>query len=123
MTTEIQPALTLHAGTAIAAVLCALNGRTADLPVAALNELAAHNDRLANDPTSEIEATLRRQAILLEHVELAYLRKAAMVKRPDYAALYGNTAIKANSALLNVLGALRRMDEEKRKADAIENAG
>lgn len=120
MTNEVLSPVSLHAGTAIAEVLLALNGRAVDMPAEALNELRAHNERLIANPSEEIEATLRRQAVLLEHVEIAYLRKAATTTRPDHAALYGGVAIRANGALLNVLAALKAMDDAKRKARAIE---
>lgn len=112
--------LTHHAGTDVALILCALNANPAHLPADALRELTAHNDRLAAAPSEEIEATLRRQAILLEGVEHAYLHRAAHATRPEHQTLYAKTALHAQRALMGVLGALKAISEERKNAQAID---
>lgn len=112
--------LDLHPGTSIARVLVALSGRPCDLPAEAFRELNEANRRLAENPTEEIEATLRRQAILLEGVEAAFLLKAAEARLPDHQAALAGVALKAQKSLLAVLGALRTLDETRRNAGALE---
>jgi hypothetical protein len=110
----------LHPGNGVARVLGALNGRPCDIPVDALEELKAANRRLTDNPGPEIEATLRRQAILLEGVQIAFFRKSADAKLPDHQAALAGVALKAQRALMGVLGALRTLDEARRDAQALD---
>lgn len=86
----------------------------------AYSGLCALNARLKDAPDVEVLEALTRQAALLENLWLHYSRQALNTKRPDHAALLQSTALKCQKAHLGVLGAIRKLGEDRRNAEAIE---
>lgn len=82
----------------------------------AFEGLAALNKRLVDAPDDEIRQALGRQAALLEALILRYTRQALEARRPDHAALLQGVALKCQRAHLNALGALHRMNQDRRDA-------
>jgi len=82
----------------------------------AFEGLAALNKRLVDAPDNEIRQALGRQAALLEALGLSYTRQALEARRPDHAALLQGVALKCQRAHLNALGALHRMNQDRRDA-------
>ena len=81
--------------------------------------LCALNARLLNAPETEVMEALTRQTALLEALSLHYTREALAAKKPEHASLLQATALKCQKAHMNVLGAIRQMNEDKRNAEAI----
>ena len=86
----------------------------------AFNGLAALNKRLVDAPESEIREALGRQVALLEGLILRYTRQALEARRPDYVAMFQGLALKCGKAHLAALGALHRMNQDKRNAQALK---
>jgi hypothetical protein len=116
----LQPSLDFHPGHAMVRVLASLHGHPGHIPADAIDTLTAWNDALRDRPAEEIEAALRRQAILLEHVQAAFLAKAAQAPKIDHQAALAKIATNAGRSLLAVLGALRTLDEARRNAGALD---
>lgn len=109
-----------HPGNALVRVLASLRGHPGHITEDALHQLTAWNDALRDHPADEIEAALRRQAILLEHVQAAFLAKAAQASKPDHQASLAKIASNAGRSLILVLGALRALDDARRDAEAVD---
>lgn len=86
----------------------------------AFEGLAALNRRLVDAPDDEIRQALGRQAALLEALSLAYTRRALEAQRPDYVAMFQGLALKCQKSHLAALGALHRMNQDKRNVQALE---
>ncbi len=86
----------------------------------AFEGLAALNKRLVDAPESEIREALGRQVALLEGLTLHYTRQALEARRPDHAALLQGVALKCQKSHLAALGALHRMNQDKRNVQALE---
>ena len=86
----------------------------------AFEGLAALNRRLVDAPDNEIRQALGRQAALLEALTLRYTRQALEARRPDHAALLQGVALKCQKSHLAALGALHRMNQDRRNAQALE---
>lgn len=82
----------------------------------AFEGLAALNRRLVDAPDDEIRQALGRQAALLEALVLRYTRQALEARRPDHAVLFQSVALKCQKSHLAALGALHRLNQDRRDA-------
>lgn len=94
----------------------ALPGRSLNPEQEAFEGLAALNQRLVDAPDDEIRQGLARQAALLEALIMRYTRLALEARRPDYVALFQGLALKCQKSHLAALGALHKLNQDRRDA-------
>lgn len=98
----------------------ALPGRSMNPEQEAFDGLAALNKRLVDAPDDEIRQGLARQAALLEALVMRYTRLALEARSLDYVERYQALATKCGKAHLAALGALHKLNQDRRNAQALE---
>jgi hypothetical protein len=86
----------------------------------AFNALADRNRELLDEGGDAIREALADQVALLEGVVAGFAFQAARAKRPDDARQLAGVAIRASATLVQVLGALHRVTEDRRNGSAID---
>lgn len=88
----------------------------------AFNALAARNRELLDAGGDAIREALADQVAILEAVVTGFSYQAAVARHKDDARQLAGVAIRASSTLVQVLGALHRMSEDRRNGNAIDAA-
>ena len=112
-------ALHLDPDVATCQILAALAGGDA-LPADAFATLTAHSQRLTESPDQEILDSLTRQSALLEALWLNFAARAAREGRVDHSALLCKASLNCQQALQDCLGAIHRLTEVNRNAQAFD---
>lgn len=86
----------------------------------AFDALAARNRELLDEGGDAIREALADQVAILEAVATGFAYQAARARRPDDARQLAGVAIRASSTLVQVLGALHRVTEDRRNGSAID---
>lgn len=85
----------------------------------ALDGLAARNRELLNADSDAIREALADQVAVLEAVVSSYTIQARNARKPDDRKALQGVALKASATLVQVLGALHRVSEDRRHAAAL----
>lgn len=86
----------------------------------AFDALAARNRELLDGGGDAIREALADQVVILEAVVTGFSYQAAVARHKDDARQLAGVAIRASSTLVQVLGALHRMNEDRRNGNALE---
>lgn len=86
----------------------------------AFDALAARNRELLDQGGDAIREALADQVAILEAVAAGFAFQAAVARHKDDARQLAGVAIRASSTLVQVLGALHRMNEDRRNGNALE---
>lgn len=118
---SVEPGAVLNHRQAKARALAVLGG--GDPLIAsrdAFDALAARNRELLDEGGDAIREALADQVALLEAVAAGFTFQAASARRPDDARQLAGVAIRASNALVQVLGALHRVSEDRRNGGALD---
>ncbi|RIX44600.1 MAG: hypothetical protein D3M94_14000 [Rhodocyclales bacterium GT-UBC] len=90
-----------------------LEGRQTAFSTDMFEELIRRNRAIVDAPRSEVLDTLARQISLLEATALRLFEKAALEPHPSAAAEYTRLALATNRVLIQALGAVHQMNQDR----------